>query len=91
MTASSKTPCLTLSPFGRCIAQFKTELTEKVAKLDTDPHLWMAFTLDKDAYVRLMKQKVRYAYPSSLYGGVRLSAESIHVANTSEGIRLDGT
>lgn len=42
--------------------QFKTELTEKVAKLDTDPHLWMAFTLDKDAYVRLMKQKVRHAF-----------------------------
>eukprot|EP00934_Nitzschia_sp_Nitz4_P001153 Nitzschia sp. Nitz4//scaffold225_size51843//24519//26223//NITZ4_006897-RA/size51843-processed-gene-0.60-mRNA-1//1//CDS//3329542681//1153//frame0 len=39
------------------VDEYKTELAEKTAKLDTDPHFWMPMTLSKDAYVRLMKQK----------------------------------
>jgi len=30
----------------------------QVAKYDTDPHMWMPLTLEKDAYIRIMKQKV---------------------------------
>lgn len=39
------------------IKEFDTELTEKTAKLDTDPHFWMPLTLSKDDYVKLMEQK----------------------------------
>jgi stage V sporulation protein SpoVS len=38
-------------------AEFKAELTEKTAKLDTDPHFWMPLTLSLEDYVTLMKQK----------------------------------
>ena len=37
--------------------EFATELQSKVGKLDSDPHLWMPMTLEKDAYLHLMKQK----------------------------------
>lgn len=39
------------------LKEFNEELTTKKGKLDSDPHLWMPMTLDKEAYVRLMKQK----------------------------------
>jgi hypothetical protein len=37
--------------------EFSTELAEKTAKLDTDPHFWMPLTLSEGDYVVLMKQK----------------------------------
>jgi hypothetical protein len=37
--------------------EFSAELTEKTAKLDTDPHFWMPLTLSEDDYASLMKQK----------------------------------
>lgn len=37
--------------------EFTTELTEKTAKFDTDPHFWMPLTLPEDSYISLMKQK----------------------------------
>jgi len=37
--------------------EYKTELTEKTAKLDTDPHFWMPLTLSEADYIRLMEQK----------------------------------
>ena len=36
---------------------FKAELTAKVGKFDSDPHLWMPMTLGENEYVELMKQK----------------------------------
>ncbi|KAL7581150.1 hypothetical protein ACA910_005943 [Epithemia clementina (nom. ined.)] len=39
------------------INEFSVELTEKTAKLDTDPHFWMPLTLSKDDYIKLMEQK----------------------------------
>jgi len=39
------------------LEEFKVELEEKTAKLDTDPGLWMAFTLSKDAYMQLLEAK----------------------------------
>lgn len=37
--------------------EFGSELTEKTAKLDTDPHFWMPLTLPESSYISLMKQK----------------------------------
>jgi hypothetical protein len=37
--------------------EYSQELTEKVAKLDTDPHFWMPLTLPEESYVSLMLQK----------------------------------
>jgi hypothetical protein len=37
--------------------EFALELSEKVAKFDTDPHFWMPLTLPQESYVSLMKQK----------------------------------
>ncbi|CAM9537404.1 unnamed protein product [Ectocarpus sp. 4 AP-2014] len=39
------------------IEEFKPELTSKVGKLDSDPHLWMPFTLEESAYVEIMGGK----------------------------------
>ena len=37
--------------------EFSVELANKKGKLDSDPHLWMPMTLEKPAYLQLMKQK----------------------------------
>mmetsp|Transcript_18616 Transcript_18616/g.46091 ORF Transcript_18616/g.46091 Transcript_18616/m.46091 type:complete len:527 (+) Transcript_18616:128-1708(+) len=39
------------------LEEYSTELTEKTAKLDTDPHFWMPLTLSEADYIYLMKQK----------------------------------
>lgn len=41
---------------GLC-EEYATELAEKTAKLDTDPHFWMPMTLPKAEYATLMAQK----------------------------------
>jgi hypothetical protein len=38
-------------------AEYSTELAEKTAKLDTDPHFWMPLTLPQAEYISLMAQK----------------------------------
>jgi len=37
--------------------EYSTELEEKTAKLDTDPHFWMPLTLPAEEYKNLMEQK----------------------------------
>lgn len=37
--------------------EFAFELNSKKGKMDSDPHLWMPMTLQKDDYIGLMKQK----------------------------------
>jgi hypothetical protein len=39
------------------LKEFASELDAKVGKYDTDPHLWMPLTLNKEAYIHLMTQK----------------------------------
>ena len=39
------------------LAEFAAELSAKEGKLDSDPHLWMPMTLEKDSYLQLMAQK----------------------------------
>jgi hypothetical protein len=39
------------------LEEFATELASKTGKLDSDPHLWMPMTLEREAYQHLMKQK----------------------------------
>lgn len=37
--------------------EYKSELTSKTGKFDTDPHFWMPLTLPVDDYIALMNQK----------------------------------
>jgi len=37
--------------------EYKSELTAKEGKFDTDPHFWMPLTLPEDDYISLMNQK----------------------------------
>jgi hypothetical protein len=37
--------------------EYKSELTAKVGKFDTDPHFWMPLTLPEESYIALMNQK----------------------------------
>lgn len=39
------------------LQEYNKELTEKTAKLDTDPHFWMPLTLSLESYQQLMAQK----------------------------------
>eukprot|EP01035_Chromulina_nebulosa_P025911 gene25911-33866_t len=39
------------------LGEFAAELASKTGKYDSDPHLWMPMTLEKSAYLHLMKQK----------------------------------
>lgn len=39
------------------VGEYSSELAEKTAKFDTDPHFWMPLTLSQDDYVFLMSQK----------------------------------
>lgn len=39
------------------VEEYSSELAEKTAKLDTDPHFWMPLTLSPDDYLYLMNQK----------------------------------
>ena len=39
------------------VSEFASELKGKEAKLDSDPHFWMAFTLSADAYQTVMQGK----------------------------------
>jgi hypothetical protein len=39
------------------LAEFSLELVCKKGKFDSDPHLWMPMTLEKDSYLALMDQK----------------------------------
>ena len=45
------------SILGALVKEFASELKEKTAKLDTDPHFWMPLTLSEGDYVKLMEQK----------------------------------
>ena len=39
------------------LTEFDSELSAKKGKLDSDPHLWMPMTLERDAYVGVMGKK----------------------------------
>ena len=39
------------------LSEFKTELAQKTAKMDSDPHFWMPLTLDETSYVSVMVTK----------------------------------
>jgi hypothetical protein len=52
--------------------EFFVELTDKEAKLDTDPHFWMPLTLPEDSYAYLMSQKgVEEATSTAHYGRMK--------------------
>lgn len=42
---------------GSLLTEFSAELEAKKGKFDSDPHLWMPMTLEKDSYLQLMGQK----------------------------------
>jgi hypothetical protein len=39
------------------LSEFSEELSSKKGKLDSDPHLWMPMTLQKESYIQFMGQK----------------------------------
>jgi len=39
------------------LEEFGTELREKKAKMDVEPHVWMPTTLDEETYLNVMKKK----------------------------------
>lgn len=39
------------------LSEFSEELSTKKGKLDSDPHLWMPMTLQKESYIQFMGQK----------------------------------
>lgn len=51
--------CFSISyPFLKALLEeFSPELTLKQGKLDSDPHFWMAMSLDKETYASLMKTR----------------------------------
>jgi len=48
---------LTAEMISALCEEYKSELTSKCGKFDTDPHFWMPFTLPVNDYATLMKQK----------------------------------
>jgi hypothetical protein len=44
---------------------FSEELTGKVVKMDSDPHLWMAMTLKQEDYAKLMVKKGEFDQPGA--------------------------
>lgn len=49
------------------LAEFNTELSEKSAKMDSDPHFWMPMTLSKESYVTVMKSKGETEHKASVH------------------------
>lgn len=66
--------------------EFQKELTEKTAKLDTDPGMWMALTLSKDSYIQLLKAKGTPAAVSGPHFD-RMHAMVARFRATTEGAR----
>jgi len=73
---------------GLC-EEYSTELTEKVVKLDTDPHFWMPLTLPETSYVRLMSQKgVDEAISKDHFARMKAFSEKFQQANDEAGSSL---
>jgi len=73
---------------GLC-GEFSTELTEKTAKLDTDPHFWMPLTLPEASYIRLMSQKgVGEATSKDHYARMKAFADKFQQVNEEKGCSL---
>jgi hypothetical protein len=71
---------------GLC-EEYSTELTEKTAKLDTDPHFWMPLTLPEASYTKLMSQKgVSEADSKDHYARMKAFSETFKQANDSLGL-----
>ena len=49
--------------------EFASEITAKVAKMDSDPHFWMPLTMQSDAYVGVMVTKGETATQASAHHG----------------------
>jgi len=75
---------------GLC-EEYSTELIEKVAKLDTDPHFWMPLTLPEASYVKLMSQKdVDEATSRDHYARMKVFSEKFQKENEDSSMGLFG-
>lgn len=75
---------------GLC-EEYSTELTEKVAKLDTDPHFWMPLTLPESSYVQLMSQKgVDEATSKEHFARMKAFSEGFQAAQDGNSMGLFG-
>jgi len=71
---------------GLC-TEYSKELTEKVGKLDTDPHFWMPLTLPEASYVKLMLQKgVGEETSKEHYARMKAFSESFKASNDTLGL-----
>ena len=71
---------------GLC-EEYNKELTEKTAKLDTDPHFWMPLTLSEDDYIGLMEQKgIDKTESADHYKRMKAFSDKFFPANTSLGV-----
>lgn len=69
--------------------EYSTELTEKAAKLDTDPHFWMPLTLPEASYIKLMSQKgVGEETSRDHYGRMKAFSEKFQRATEAAGSSL---
>jgi hypothetical protein len=71
--------------------EFSTELAEKEAKFDTDPHFWMPMTLPEDSYVYLMAQKgVDEGTSKAHYARMKSFSTSFLKDHSADGMGLFG-
>lgn len=73
------------------LKEFESELQSKSGKLDSDPHLWMPMTLDRTAYLHLMKQKgIDEGKSAAHYERIQKMLQHFHEANPDTTLGLFG-
>ena len=73
------------------LEEFSAELHAKKGKFDSDPHLWMPMTLEKDSYLHLMEQKgIDTTVASSHYDRIRALLQSFNSKPGADAMGLFG-
>jgi hypothetical protein len=73
------------------LQEFDAELTAKKGKLDSDPHLWMPMTLDRTAYLHLMKQKgIKEDVSSAHHERIQKMLQTFRATNADSTLGLFG-
>ena len=73
------------------LTEFSTELSLKKGKLDSDPHLWMPMTLEKESYLQLMYQKnVSAEIAGKHYDRIAIMMENLHKDSATKSLGFFG-
>jgi hypothetical protein len=71
--------------------EFSSELEAKHGKMDSDPHLWMPMTLERDDYIRLMIQKgVKESFAGVHYDRMTNFVNRFNVIESNKSLKLFG-